>query len=298
MTNKTVIIIAGPTAVGKTSFGINLAKELNTSIISADSRQCFKELNIGVAKPSPAELKEVQHYFINSHSIHEPMNAVIYEKYALNAVSEIFSKKDFAVMVGGTGLYIKAFAEGIDMIPDIDPGIRKNLQAELDANGIEALQEMIKKEDPVFYDNGEIKNPHRLLRALEVVRGTGKSIREFQSGRLKERPFKIVKILLEEKKVVLYENINKRVDKMMNEGLLKEAVSLIEYRDLPPLQTVGYTELFNFIDGNSSLDEATELIKRNTRRYAKRQLTWFRKDPEFQSISPQDINSVISRFKN
>jgi len=298
MTNNTVIIIAGPTAVGKTSFGINLAKELNTSIISADSRQCFKELNIGVAKPSPAELKEVQHYFINSHSIHEPMNAVIYEKYALNAVSEIFSKKDFAVMVGGTGLYIKAFAEGIDMIPDIDPGIRKNLQAELDANGIEALQEMIKKEDPVFYDNGEIKNPHRLLRALEVVRGTGKSIREFQSGRLKERPFKIVKIFLEEKKVVLYENINKRVDKMMNEGLLKEAVSLIEYRDLPPLQTVGYTELFNFIDGNSSLDEATELIKRNTRRYAKRQLTWFRKDPEFQSISPQDINSVISRFKN
>lgn len=298
MTNKTVIIIAGPTAVGKTSFGINLAKELNTSIISADSRQCFKELNIGVAKPSPAELKEVQHYFINSHSIHEPMNAVIYEKYALNAVSEIFSKKDFAVMVGGTGLYIKAFAEGIDMIPDIDPGIRKNLQAELDANGIEALQEMVKKEDPVFYDNGEIKNPHRLLRALEVVRGTGKSIREFQSGRLKERPFKIVKILLEEKKVVLYENINKRVDKMMNEGLLKEAVSLIEYRDLPPLQTVGYTELFNFIDGNSSLDEATELIKRNTRRYAKRQLTWFRKDPEFQLISPQDINSVISRFKN
>ena len=298
MTNKTVIIIAGPTAVGKTSFGINLAKELNTSIISADSRQCFKELNIGVAKPSPAELKEVQHYFINSHSIHEPMNAVIYEKYALNAVCEIFSKKDFAVMVGGTGLYIKAFAEGIDMIPDIDPGIRKNLQAELDANGIEALQEMIKKEDPVFYDNGEIKNPHRLLRALEVVRGTGKSIREFQSGRLKERPFKIVKILLEEKKVVLYENINKRVDKMMNEGLLKEAVSLIEYRDLPPLQTVGYTELFNFIDGNSSLDEATELIKRNTRRYAKRQLTWFRKDPEFQSISPQDINSVISLFKN
>lgn len=298
MTNKTVIIIAGPTAVGKTSFGINLAKELNTSIISADSRQCFKELNIGVAKPSPAELKEVQHYFINSHSIHEPMNAVIYEKYALNAVSEIFSKKDFAVMVGGTGLYIKAFAEGIDMIPDIDPGIRKNLQAELDANGIEALHEMVKKEDPVFYVNGEIKNPHRLLRALEVVRGTGKSIREFQSGRLKERPFKIVKILLEEKKVVLYENINKRVDKMMNEGLLKEAVSLIEYRDLPPLQTVGYTELFNFIDGNSSLDEATELIKRNTRRYAKRQLTWFRKDPEFQSISPQDINSVISRFKN
>lgn len=296
MTNKTVIIIAGPTAVGKTRFAIELAKKLNTSVISADSRQCFRELNIGVAKPSPQELEKVRHYFINSHSIHEPMNAVIYEQYSLDAVKEIFKHSDYAVMAGGTGLYIKAFAEGIDLIPDIDPAIRKALLDEYETSGIEKLQELVQKEDPLYYATGELKNPHRLIRALEVIRGTGKSIREYQSGKQKERPFRIIKFMLDEKRVVLYENINKRVDEMMNKGLLKEASSVIAYRDLPPLQTVGYTELFDYFDGNSTLEEAVELIKRNTRRYAKRQLTWFRKDPEFLPIPPTDSSLVLKQL--
>lgn len=298
MSHKTVIVIAGPTAVGKTAFAYKLAEKLRTSIISADSRQCFKELNIGVAKPSEYELKKIPHYFINSHSIHEPMNAVLYEKYALKAAGEIFEKNDFAIMVGGTGLYIRAFTDGIDHIPDIKPEIRKELQEIFDKKGVEGLQKLIKKEDPLYVETGENKNPHRILRALEVKRGTGKSIKEFQQGKQKERPFKILKYMLNQKRVLLYEQINNRVDAMINAGLLKEVASLVEYRDLPPLQTVGYSEIFNFIDGNISLEEAIELVKRNTRRYAKRQLTWFRKEPGFIEIAPNEITTVLKTVMN
>jgi tRNA dimethylallyltransferase len=275
---KTCIIIAGPTAVGKTSFAIQLAQQLNTQIISADSRQCFKELNIGVAKPSAGELQQVPHYFINSHSIHEEVNAVVFEQYALDKVNKIFEQYDTAIMVGGTGLYIKAFFEGIDALPAIDATIRENISMAYEKNGIAWLQNEVEKNDPVYFAKGEIKNPQRLMRALEVKLSSGRSITEFQTQQKKQRDFNIVKIGLELPKEQLVKNINTRVDAMMEQGLLQEVQQLLQYQQLNALQTVGYRELFDYLNGNISLSDAIERIKINTRQYAKRQMTWFKKD--------------------
>lgn len=277
MNKKTCIIVSGPTAAGKTAFAIDLALQKNTQIISADSRQCFKELNIGVAKPSPEQLKKVKHYFINSHSINEEVNAKIFEEYALKAVEEIFEHNDTAIMVGGTGLYIKAFSEGLDEIPFIDTEIRKKINGEYHLKGLQWLQDKIKKEDPLFFEMGEMQNPQRILRALEVKLSTGKSIVEIQSGKKIKRDFEIQNILLDLPRPELYDNINRRVDQMMENGLLKEAESLFPYKNLNALQTVGYKELFDYFEGKISLAEAVDLIKKNTRHYAKRQMTWFRK---------------------
>jgi len=278
MNRKTCIIISGPTAVGKTANAIKLALQYNTKIISADSRQCFKELNIGVAKPSSAQLEKVQHYFINSHSIHEEVNAKIFEEYALKSIAEIFENNDIAVMVGGTGLYIKAFTEGLDEIPFIDENIRKELKEKYDLKGFPWLLEEIKEHDPVYYTYGEIQNPQRILRALEVKRSTGKSIVELRSGQKIKRDFDIKNIFMDVPREQLYQNINRRVDEMMEEGLLKEAEDLFPYRTLNALQTVGYKELFDYLEGKISLAAAIEEIKKNTRHYAKRQLTWFKKN--------------------
>jgi|SRR5665213_17085 len=280
MNKKTCIIISGPTAVGKTSFAIELAQKYKTQIISADSRQCFKELDIGVAKPSKAQLEKVKHYFINSHSIQEEMNARIFEAYSLKAINEIFEKNDVAIMVGGTGLYIKAFAEGLDEIPEVNELIRKQINEKYLLNGIDWLFNELKLHDPVFFEKGEMQNPQRMLRALEVKMSTGKSILDFQTGKKTEREFEIKVRLLELPREQLYQSINLRVDEMMNSGLLKEAERLYPYKHLNALQTVGYRELFDYLDGKIPLEKAIEEIKKNTRHYAKRQVTWFKKNIE------------------
>ena len=291
--NKTCIIIAGPTAVGKTSFAIRLAQHLKTTIISADSRQCFKELNIGVAKPSAAELQTVPHHFINSHSITEEVNAAVFEGYALQKVNEIFVQHDTAVMVGGTGLYIKAFCEGIDALPEIDLAVREKIITSYHQHGLQWLQKEIEKNDPVYFAKGEIKNPQRLMRALEVKLSSGESITYFQTKQKKQRDFKIIKIGLELPRELLIKNINQRVDAMMEEGLLDEVKELHQYKNLNALQTVGYKEIFDYLDGAATMENAEEQIKINTRQYAKRQMTWFKKDLEFKWVSPHLALSAL-----
>lgn len=292
MKNKTVIVIVGPTAVGKTSIAIQLAQHLHTKIISADSRQCFKELNIGVAKPSLQELQLVHHYFINSHSIHEDVNAGVFENLSLECADEIFQENETAVMVGGTGLYVKAFCEGLDEMPEIDLSIRKNIQWHYEEAGIDWLQNEIKNNDLEFYNSGEIQNPQRMMRALEVKLSTGKSILSFRSQQKKERAFDIKKIGLQLPKEELHRNINNRVDEMITNGLIDEVKNLISERNLNALQTVGYKEIFDYFDNKINLEEAIALIKKNTRHYAKRQMTWFKKDESIQWISPNDSEQL------
>jgi tRNA dimethylallyltransferase len=298
---NTVYIIVGPTAVGKTSFAIQLAQHLHTKIISADSRQCFKELNIGVAKPTIQELSLVEHYFINSHSIHEEVNAGVFEKYALKKVEEIFKKHQSAVMVGGTGLYINAFCNGIDAMPEIPSIIREKIISSYKKNGLNWLREEIKNKDPEFWHSAEQQNPQRLMRALEIYETTGKSINFFKQNKKVSRPFNIIKIGLELPKEKLVENINLRVDEMVENGLIDEVKSLIPYKHLNALQTVGYKELYEYFDGNCSVDFAIERIKINTRQYAKRQMTWFKKDDSIQWINLENSNSIeniIMSIKN
>jgi len=290
---KTVILISGPTAVGKTAVAIELAKYFKTEIISADSRQCFKELSIGVARPSSEDLKQVQHHFIASHSIHEEVTAASFQEYALKKVNELFQNHQEVVMVGGTGLYIKAFCEGLDKIPFIDPALRDKLTKEYSEKGLVWLQESIKKKDPDYYLEGEMQNPQRMLRALEVIEATGLSIRSFQQGQKAERDFKVVKIGLELPKEELHRNINTRVEAMIKNGLVHEVKSLIAYRHLNALQTVGYKEIFNYLNGEISLPTAIEQIKTSTRQYAKRQMTWFRKDKEVKWFMPGEIKEII-----
>lgn len=295
--NKTCIIIAGPTATGKTALAIQLAQHFSTQIISADSRQCYRELNIGVARPSEAELAAVHHYFIASHAVTDNLSAADYEKYALDCAGKIFADNDVAIMAGGTGLYIKAFCEGMDEIPAIDEVVRKNTREEYEANGIGWLQLAIQKEDPLYFEKGEILNPQRLMRALEVKRGTGQSILSFRSKQKQQRDFNIIKIGIELPRPVLYERINRRVDNMIQDGLLEEVKSLQSYKQLNALQTVGYRELFDYLGGNISLEKAVELIKQNSRHYAKRQLTWFKRDNEMLWLNAGDEN-IVERIVN
>lgn len=292
---KQVIVIAGPTAVGKTAIGIEVAKHFGTEIISADSRQCFKELTIGVARPSEDELAQVPHHFIATHSIQEKVTAATFEDYALAKATEIFRHKNVLVMVGGTGLYIKAFLEGMDTIPDIPDEVHNEVITAYQQNGMEWLQEEIQKSDPLYWQGGETKNPQRMMRALEVVKITGQSILHFQRGEKKNRDFSVVKIALDLPREELYRNINHRVDKMMEAGLLEEVRSLQAYKHLNALQTVGYREIFQYLDGELSLPQATDAIKQHTRQYAKRQLTWFRKDKEFiwQSPNAQAVMATL-----
>jgi tRNA dimethylallyltransferase len=291
---KTCIVIVGPTAVGKTSVAVELAKRYHTQIISADSRQCFKEISIGVAKPSAQQLTEVPHYFINSHSITDDVNARVFEAYALNAVNEIFTNSDVAIMVGGTGLYINAFCYGIDEIPDIDPSIRNQIINNYTEKGLGWLQQQVKENDPLYYSTGETQNPQRLMRALEVKLSTGNSIRHYQTNNKVQRPFNIVKIGLELPREELHRNIHHRVEAMMQEGLLNEVETVKQYSHLNALQTVGYKELFDYLNGSLSLEAAVELIKKNTRHYAKRQVTWFKKDTSTNWFFVSDNVSLVS----
>lgn len=293
---KSCIIIAGPTAIGKTALAINVAQHFSTDIISADSRQCYKELNIAVAKPSAEELAAVHHYFINSHHIQDNLSAADFEKYALDAAGKIFQKNDVAVMTGGTGLYIKAFMHGLDDIPFIDGKIKEGIIKKYNENGFEWLQQEIEKQDPHFFATGEIKNPHRIIRALEVKIATGRSITEYQSQQKKIRPFNIIPICLQMPRIEIYERINTRVDAMIENGLVEEAKELLQYKNLNALQTVGYRELFDYFEGRISLDEAISLIKQNTRHYAKRQETWFKKEEGMHFCTPS-LNDILSIVK-
>ena len=277
----TVIIIVGPTAVGKTAFAISLAQHFNTSIISADSRQCYKELSIGVAKPTAMELAAAKHYFIGSHSIHEEVNAGVFEKYALDAAAQIFKTNSTAVMVGGTGLYIKSFCEGIDAMPAISPDLRDRITQDYEKNGLNWLQQQVAAKDPNYWESThEKKNPQRLMRALEIVLSAGVSITSFQTDQKITRPFNILKVGLSMPRELLNERINSRVDAMMQEGLLQEVTSLLPHANSNALQTVGYKEIFAHLRGEISLEQAAMQIKQNTRQYAKRQMTWFKKDTE------------------
>jgi tRNA dimethylallyltransferase len=296
---RTVIVLAGPTAVGKTSHAIRLAKYLSTEIISADSRQCYKELDIGVARPSAASLQEVQHHFIASHSIEQSVTAATFEQYALEKTNSIFKDHDQLVMVGGTGLYIKAFCEGLDAIPEINPSVRQQIIEGYEKNGLSWLQEEIRVNDPAFFEKGEKMNPQRMMRALEVVISTGHSIFSFRNMGKKKRDFQIIKIGLGLEKKLLLHNIHTRVDQMMDAGLLGEVKRLVPYRSLNALQTVGYVEIFDYLDRNGNEDgdsaglkTAVEQIKTNTWQYAKRQMTWFRKDKEIKWVAPGEDNLI------
>lgn len=283
--NPTVYIVAGPTAVGKTKYAIELAQKLKTEIISADARQCYKELNIGVARPSEAELSTVPHHFIASHSIHETVNAGIFEEYAFKKTEELLAQYGSVVMVGGTGLYIKAFAEGMDAIPAIDPVIRLQIQKEVSNNGLAWLQGQVEALDPRYWaaaDLGEKQNAQRLSRALEVVLGTGQSILHFQQQQKKPRPFAIQKIGLEMPRAQLYERINQRVVQMVEMGLEAEVKALLPQFHLNALQTVGYQEWVPYFKGEQPIEKVIDAIQQNTRHYAKRQMTWFKKDVSIQ----------------
>lgn len=298
MPQKTCIVIVGPTAVGKTSLAISLAQYFGTEIISADSRQCYRELNIGVATPSPLQLQQVKHYFIQSHSVHEEVNAAVYENYALNSVNDIFRDHDIAIVTGGTGLYVKAFCEGLDEIPEVDESIRNKIIRQYEEKGLSWLQEQVSINDPLYYAEGEIQNPQRLMRALEVQWSTGRSIRSFQRQQPQQRDFRIIKTGLELPREQLYQNINHRVDEMMELGLLDEVKELMPLRKLNALQTVGYSELFKYLDADISLEKAIEEIRKNTRHYAKRQMTWFRKDSSIKWFSPTAVDALKTYLKH
>ena len=279
----TVYIVVGPTAVGKTKYAIDLAQQLQTEIISADARQCYQELNIGVARPSNEELAQVKHHFIASHSIQNTVNAGVFEQYALAKANELLTKFGAAVMVGGTGLYIKAFVEGMDQIPEIDPAIRIQIQQEVSTKGIDWLQGQVKQLDPDYWaqaDQGEQQNTQRLSRALEVMMGTGQSILSFQNQTKQTRPFNIQKIGLEMPRAQLYDRINQRVHQMDHMGLEEEVKALHPQFHLNALQTVGYQEWLPYLEGKQSKEAVIQAIQQNTRHYAKRQMTWFKKDPE------------------
>ena len=279
----TVYIVVGPTAVGKTKYAIELAQKLQTEIISADARQCYQELNIGVARPSNEELAQVKHHFIASHSIHDTVNAGTFEAYALAKTTELLAKFGTVVLVGGTGLYIKAFVEGMDQIPAIDPAIRSQIQEDVSLKGMDWLQTQVQAKDPAYWasaDQGEQQNTQRLSRALEVVTGTGQSILNFQQQSKKSRPFNIQKIGLELPRAQLYDRINQRVVQMVNMGLEEEVNALRPQFHLNALQTVGYQEWLPYFEGQQSKAAVIEAIQQNTRHYAKRQMTWFKKDTE------------------
>ena len=279
--------------MGKTSLAIELAKHFQTEIISADSRQCFKELNIGVARPSVEELQQVPHHFINSHSIQEEVTAITFEQYALQKATALFKYHQVVVMVGGTGLYIKAFTDGLDLIPPINPAVRMEVIQSFEQHGVSWLQQQLQQKDPLYSEKGEMQNPQRMMRALEVVESTGQSVLSFRKGEKVKRDFSIIKIGVELPKEELHRNIHTRVDNMMKAGLQEEVKGLLSFRKLNALQTVGYAELFDWLDGNISLEKAMEQIKTATRQYAKRQITWFKKDKELQWFSPVQIKEII-----
>ncbi|MFI2742826.1 tRNA (adenosine(37)-N6)-dimethylallyltransferase MiaA [Zhouia sp. PK063] len=291
---KFLITVVGPTAIGKTALAIKLAQAYHTEIISSDSRQFFKEMEIGTAVPSKEELTAAMHHFIQHKSIIENYSVGDFEKEALSTLNTLFKKHDVIIMAGGSGLYVKAILEGLDDFPDVDEAIRIRLNEELNTNGMYSLQQQLKTLDPVYFENADIENPHRIIRALEICISTGKPFSSFLKQKSVKRNFIPIQIGLTADRQIIYDRINLRVDLMMQNGLLEEAQKLYSHKELNALQTVGYKELFNHFDGDWTLDFAVSEIKKNTRRFAKRQLTWFRKD---QSIKWFDFKTQFTEIE-
>ena len=295
---QTLIVILGPTGIGKTDLSIDIARKLGTEIISSDSRQIYKELKIGTAVPSDAQLMKVKHHFIGNKSIYDYYNASIFELEVLELLNELYKTYNQAVMTGGSGMYIQAVCDGIDELPTIDTQLRNDLLQKYNDEGIESLRIQLKMLDPESYQKMDLKNPKRILKALEVSIQTGKPYSSFLTRPKKERPFHILKIGLQRDREELYERINKRVDEMVPEGLVEEARRFFKDRHLNSLNTVGYKELFEHFEGKISLTKAIELIKRNSRHYAKRQMSWFSRDKEISWFHPESKQKIIDFIQN
>jgi len=296
--SKTLIVIAGPTAIGKTGLAINVANFFSTEILSADSRQFYCEMAIGTAKPTPDQLSRAKHHFVDFLPVSEFFSAGDFEQQGLELLNQLFASHDVVVMTGGSGLYIRALCEGFDRFPDIDPKYREELNIQIETKGLGSLLEELLEKDPEYYASVDKANPQRIVRALEVCRATGKAYSSFRSKRQHTRSFNIIKIGLDMDREQLYHNINQRVDEMMQSGLLEEVKQLLPYRKFNALQTVGYTELFEYLDGKTSLEQAVENIKQNTRNYAKRQLTWFRKEPGIIWFSPFQKEEIMDHIRS
>lgn len=291
----TLVVITGPTAVGKTALCVDLAKHFNSEIISADSRQFFKELSIGTAKPTPEEMQNVIHHFVDSHSISQTYNATNFEHDVLNLLNNLFKKHSIVILTGGSGLYIDAVCQGFDEnIPEGNEQIRMELEQLYNKYGIKLLQEKLKQLDPKYYNTIDLNNIKRLYRAIEVCMISNGSYAELRQGIKQLRPFNIIKIALNRDKEELYNRINLRVDLMMNTGLLDEVKRVFKYRNHNALKTVGYTELFDYLDGIYKLDEAVDKIKVNTRRYSKKQISWFNKSSDYKWFHPSEKENIIS----
>lgn len=290
---KTLIVILGPTAIGKTALAIDIAKHYDTEILSADSRQFYKEMEIGTAKPDSNELATVRHHFINSHSVTQLFSTGDFEIEALKVIGSIFENHNLAIMVGGSGLYINAVVNGLDEMPEIDLEIREKLNRQFENEGLEAIQNQLKQYDPEYFEKVDQHNPQRMIRGLEVFLSTGQKLSSMLLATKKQRPFNIIKIGLNTERAKLYEQINLRVDKMMENGLLEEVKSLTDFKKYNALNTVGYSEIFDYLEGKLTLENAVSSIKQNTRRFAKRQLTWFRRDEEINWFEPGKTKDVI-----
>ena len=291
---KTLIVITGPTAVGKTALCLDIAQHFGISIINADSRQIYKELKIGTASPTPEQLAKVKHYFVGSLSLNDYYSASLFEQQTMEILEREFAKSDYALMAGGSMMYIDAVCDGIDDIPTVDDETRETLKARLASEGLEVLVQELKRLDPEYYEIVDKQNPRRVVHGLEICLMTGKTYTSFRKREKKQRPFNILKIGLNREREELYNRINQRVDQMMAEGLLDEAKNLYPMRHMNALNTVGYKEMFAYLDGTWTLEEAVERIKGNTRRYARKQLTWYKKDEQIRWFHPNEKEKIIS----
>ena len=294
--SKTLIVITGPTAVGKTELCLDIAKELGIPIINADSRQIYRELKIGTAAPTEAQLRQVRHYFVGTLSLSDYYSASMYEEQVMQLLPQLFQTSDYALITGGSMMYIDAVCNGIDDIPTVDDDTRNTLKQRLAGEGLEALCEELRRLDPEHWEIVDRKNPRRVVHALEICLMTGRTYTSYRTNARKERPFRIIKIGLNRDRDIIYQRINQRVDGMMQAGLLSEARSLYPLRHLNALNTVGYKEMFTHLDGTWTLDEAVERLKGNTRRYARKQLTWFKRDPQMLWFSPDDKQSILHQI--
>ena len=294
MRDKTLIVITGPTAVGKTRLCLDIARHFDIPIINADSRQIYREISIGTARPTAEEMHQVKHYFVGTLGLEDYYSASLFEQQVLELLETLFKEHDHALMAGGSMMYIDAVCDGIDDIPTIDNETRATMKRRLQEEGLPRLCEELKRLDPEYYEIVDRQNPKRVVHALEICRMTGRTYTSFRKREKKERPFRIVKIGLNREREELYNRINARVDRMMQQGLLKEASEMYPHRDLNALNTVGYKELFDYFDGRWTLEEAVERIKGNTRRYARKQLTWYKKDPQIRWFHPEQEQDIIN----
>lgn len=297
MTNKSLLVITGPTAVGKTDLSLAIAKKLNAEIISADTRQFYRELKIGTAVPPQNALEAVPHHFIGNLSIHNYYNAAMYEQEALAVIHRLFAVSDFVLLVGGSGLYIDTLCEGIDEMPGYDPELRENLRKVYQSQGLLGLRAWLKQIDPRYYDQVDLANPKRIMRAIEVFLATGKTFTELRKNRNQKRPFRIKRVVLNRPRSELFQRINCRVDSMIQQGLIEEALRFFNYRNLNALNTVGYKELYDWMAGRWSLQTAIQKIKTNSRRYAKRQQTWFKRYEDAGVFHPDAHDLIINYLK-